>query len=115
MMTEKRRQKWQDLSPRSLIWVRDKLCVARGFIYVFPAQKLLKIGMTEFSIYRRWHSIKTSNPWLEPPLYVSPPLMERVGTLEKECHAALAEYRKSGEWFECERDLAVATVKRIVE
>lgn len=84
-----------------------------GFVYMFAAQSLVKIGMTQFSPYRRWHSIKTANPWLEDPLYISPPLMGRVFELEKACHMALREYHYSGEWFQCDRDLAINTVRRL--
>lgn len=84
-----------------------------GFIYVFAAQSLVKVGFTQFSPYRRWHSIKTANPWLEDPLYVSHALMGRVREIEKACHVALREYHYSGEWFQCDRDLAITTVQGI--
>lgn len=106
------RIKWTD-GPTFVLSSTGKPIVAEGFIYVIPAQAMVKIGMTRWSMYRRWHSLRTGNPWLEVPLYVSPPLMDRVAAVEKECHAALAVYRKSGEWFECDRDLAVMTVRRI--
>jgi hypothetical protein len=85
-----------------------------GFVYVFAAQSLVKIGMTRYSIYRRWHSIKTANPWLERPLYVSPALFGRVIELERACHRALSAYHVTGEWFECDRALAIETVRRII-
>lgn len=102
------------MTPRSLIAIHNELCVAHGYVYVFAAQTLVKVGMSKFDVYRRWHGIRTGNPWLEPPLYVSPPLLDRVSAMEQACHVALAEYRVSGEWFECDRTLAVETVKRVI-
>lgn len=107
------RQKWGDSSPQSLILVRDKLCVPYGFVYVFGARDLVKIGMTAHSVYRRWHGIKTANPWLERPLYVSGPLLARVIEIERACHAALTQYHVTGEWFNCPRELAIETVKKL--
>ena len=85
-----------------------------GFVYVFAALNLVKVGMTRYSLYRRWWGIKVGNPWLEPPLYWSPPLMGEVFVVEKACHQALRKYRAVGEWFECPRLLAVETVQGIV-
>lgn len=107
------RQKWRESSPRSLIVVRDKLCVPYGFVYVFGARDLVKIGMTQHSVYRRWHGVKTANPWLEQPLYVSGPLLGRVVEVERACHTALEQFHVTGEWFSCDRATAIATVKRI--
>lgn len=112
---ERQRQKWRNTSSQSLILVRDKLCVPYGFVYVFGARDLVKIGMTQHSVYRRWHGIKTANPWLEQPLYVTGPLLGQVIEVERACHAALAQYHVTGEWFECDRALAIATVKRLEE
>lgn len=109
------RQKWQELTPRSLILVRDELRLPWGYVYVFGAQGYVKVGMTKFDIYRRWHSIKTANPWLERPLYVSPPLMERVKQVERTCHEALSELRVCGEWFDCPRDFAIEVVQEMVD
>lgn len=94
--------------------VRNELRIPWGYVYVFAAQRYIKVGMTKFDIYRRWHSMKTGNPWLEPPLYVSPPLLERVKQAEQMCHEVLAEYRVSGEWFDCPRDLAVGMVQEVI-
>lgn len=110
---ERQRQKWRDMSPKSLILVRDKLCVPYGFVYVFGARELVKIGMTQHSVYRRWHGIKSANPWLEQPLYVTGPLLGNVVNVERACHAELKQYHVTGEWFECDRALAIETVKRI--
>lgn len=109
------RIKWIETTPAYVLSSTGQPIVAEGFVYVIPAQSMVKIGMTRFSMYRRWHSLRTGNPWLEVPIYVSPPLMKRVAEMEKACHAALAEYRRSGEWFECDRGLAVETVRRICE
>ncbi len=111
----KTRQQWKSLTPRSLIVVRDELRLPWGYVYVFAAQMYVKIGMSKFDIYRRWHSIKTANPWLERPLYVSPPLMERVLHVEKECHEALRDFRVTGEWFDCPRELALEVVQEMVD
>lgn len=110
---EQSRQKWRESAPQSLVLVRDKLCVPYGFVYVFGAQNLVKIGMTQHSVYRRWHGIKTANPWLEQPLYVSAPLLGRVVEVERACHAALAEHHVTGEWFSCPREIAIETVKHL--
>jgi len=102
------------MTPRSLVLVRDELCLPWGYIYVLGAQQYVKVGMTKFSIYRRWHQMRTSNPWLEPPLYVSPPLMDRVNDAERMCHAVLAEFRVTGEWFDCPRELAIDMVQEVI-
>lgn len=86
-----------------------------GFVYVFGARDLVKVGMTMHNLYRRWHAVKTANPWLEKPLYVSPPLLGHVVEVEKAAHRALKQYRITGEWFSCERVLVVETVQRLVE
>lgn len=86
-----------------------------GFVYVFAAQSLVKIGMTMHSVNQRWYSIRTHNPWLEPALYASPPLSGDMPAVEKACHKALAAYHHSGEWFSCDRQLAVDTVIRVVK
>lgn len=105
----------EPLAPRLALGEIARAIPPYGFVYVFAAQSLVKIGMTQFSVYRRWHSTKTANPWLERPLYVSPPLLGRVIEVERACHAALKQYRVTGEWFEVKRELAIETVKGIVE
>jgi T5orf172 domain len=102
------------LKPRLPLGRAARTVTAQGYVYVFAAQTLVKVGMTIHSPYRRWHSIKTANPWLEPPLYVSPPLLARVTAIEKAAHTALKAYRVTGEWFECDRQLAIDTVQRLI-
>lgn len=109
----RKRINWLAVTPAFVLSENGRPVVAEGFVYVFAAKTMLKVGMTRFSPYRRWHSIQTGNPWLEAPLYISPPLMKRVAAMEKACHAALAQYRRSGEWFECDRQLAIDTVRTI--
>jgi hypothetical protein len=89
--------------------------VQRGFIYIIPSRDLVKIGKTRDSIYRRWHTLKVGNPWLEPPLYVSPPLWDNFHGAELVCHEELAMYRVTGEWFKCQHSVAIDIVKRVVE
>jgi hypothetical protein len=86
-----------------------------GFVYVLGARDLVKIGMTRHSIYRRWWQIKVANPWLERPLYVTGPLLGRVIEVERACHKTLKQHRVTGEWFDCPRELAIETVKHVVE
>lgn len=86
---------------------------ASGYLYVFAAGPYVKVGMSDAGVESRWHNIKCANPLLEPPLYVTGPLGNRVREAEKRAHAALSEHRKHGEWFSCDRDIAIAVVKRI--
>jgi hypothetical protein len=86
-----------------------------GYVYVFAAGALVKIGMSEVGVEARWYNIKCSNPLLEPPLFVTGPLGNLVRKVERGAHQALAEHREQGEWFRCDRQLAIDTVKRIVE
>lgn len=93
----------------------DKPKEGQGFLYVFAAGEYVKIGITQFDVDARWWQIKCSNPLLEPPLYISPPVGDRARELEGMAHKALGEHRCSGEWFKCSRELAVETVKRLTE
>lgn len=84
-----------------------------GYVYVFAAGDLIKVGMSDAGVEARWYNIKCGNPLLERPLYVTGPLGNRTREVEKCAHAALSEHRESGEWFRCDRTLAIAVVKRI--
>lgn len=86
-----------------------------GFVYIFPAGPLLKIGISEVGVERRWRNIKCGNALLEPPIYVSPALGKHHREIEMAAHKALAEYHESGEWFRCPREHAVETVRRLAE
>lgn len=90
---------------------KDPRCY--GYVYVFAAADLIKIGMSLHDVEKRWRDIRVANPLLEPALYITSPLEQDVNRAELACHAALQEYRVSGEWFRCSRELAIETVKRI--
>lgn len=86
-----------------------------GYVYVFAAGDLIKVGRSDASVKGRWTNIKTANPLLEQqPLYVSPPLGKASRTIERAAHDALAAYRQTGEWFRCDRQLVIDVVKRTV-
>lgn len=86
-----------------------------GFVYIFPAGPLLKIGISDVGVEQRWNNIRCGNPLLEPPVYVSPPLGKLAREVEREAHKALIQYHESGEWFRCSHELAVETVQRITK
>jgi len=105
------RRKLQELKRR----LEQPLPIVGGYVYVFAAGDHVKIGLSWFDVERRWNTIRSSNPLLERPLYVSHELGERASKVEKSAHTALATYHFSGEWFSCDRALAVETVKNLVE
>lgn len=83
-------------------------------VYVFPAREYVKIGIA-VDPKDRWSTIRTANPLLEVPLYVSERL-KHARLVEKAAHQALAAYRIDGsEWFRCNRFLAVEVVIQTVE
>lgn len=86
-----------------------------GYLYVFGAGEYVKIGFSQLDADARWWQIKANNPLLEPPLYISPAVGTQARELERLAHEALGEHRCSGEWFKCPRELAVSTVKSLVE
>lgn len=92
---------------------RPPVRLAWGYVYIFASGPFVKIGMSDANVKARWAAIKCGNPLLEPPLYVTSPLGNQVEDAEKQAHAALAKYHEIGEWFRCDRDLAIAVVKRI--
>lgn len=87
---------------------RDHCCV-----YVFAAREYVKIGIA-IDPKDRWGTIKTGNPLLEPPVYVSP-RMDHARRIERLAHAALEAHRCSGEWFKCNRYYAAEIVKQLCE
>lgn len=95
--------------------VRKSLPPVWGFVYIFPAGPLLKIGMSDVGVERRWNSIRTGNPLLEPAIHVSPPVGKLAREIERGAHQALDAYRESGEWFRCSRELAIETVQRMTK
>ena len=85
-----------------------------GYLYVFAAGIHVKVGLSWHNIERRWASIFSSNPLLERPLYVSPPLGKKVVVLERAAHQQLIQFHVSGEWFSCERSHAISIVEKLV-
>lgn len=100
------------LAPRLPLTQVARMIQPYGFIYVMAARDLVKIGLTHHNVNRRWRVMKTANPWLERPLYVSRPLRGNVLQVERACHMALQLHHVTGEWFNCDRATAVAVVKR---
>lgn len=88
---------------------------AWGFVYVFAAGDLVKVGMSDAGVKARWASIRCSNPLLEPALFVSAPLGNRAREVERRALQALSEYCAGGEWFRCAREEVIATVRRIID
>lgn len=86
-----------------------------GFIYVFAAGPYTKVGMSDAAVQARWVNIKSANPLLEPPLFVSKPLGNRTREIERRIHAALRDHLECGEWFRCERALVLETVRRVID
>jgi hypothetical protein len=62
---------------------------AWGFVYIFPAGPLLKIGISDAGVEQRWNNIRCSNPLLEPPLYISPPVGKLAREIERGALGAL--------------------------
>lgn len=92
---------------------RRGAAVVWGYVYVFAAGPLVKVGMSDVGVASRWQNIRCSNPLLEPPLYVSGALGDHARQAERRAHEILAPYHETGEWFRCDRELAVKTVKTI--
>ncbi len=84
-----------------------------GFVYIFAAGDLIKVGFSAFDVDARWACIRSSNPLLEPPLYVTKALGEqRARLVERNVHDQLHQYHESGEWFRAPRQLVIDAVIR---
>lgn len=95
---------------------RERRALLRGpaRVYVIPAREFVKIGIAT-DIEERWRTIRTGNPLVERPFYVSEP-QRGARELEKRAHAALAAYRvESTEWFRCSKSLAAETIRQVIE
>lgn len=101
------------LNTRQRRLARTTTRVVWGYVYVFAAGPFVKVGMSDVGVTSRWHNIRCGNPLLEPPLYVSSPLGDRALQAERRVHELLSPYREGGEWFRCERSLAIDTVKAV--
>lgn len=84
-------------------------------IYVMPAGPIVKVGISNNS-HVRWRSLRTANPLIEAPVYVSKQ-MHFASRIETAAHHALGAYRvrHAKEWFRCNRYLAVEVVKTLIE
>ncbi|HXR93742.1 MAG TPA: GIY-YIG nuclease family protein [Steroidobacteraceae bacterium] len=82
-------------------------------VYVFAAREFVKIGVSVDPM-DRWKAILTANPMLEDPIFISQPVPYAFEA-ESMSHRVLRPYLcKAGvarEWFNCDCNLAVETVK----
>lgn len=95
---------------------RDRRRRLRGTalrVYVFAGRNCVKIGVT-WDAQVRWNKLKRSNPYLEPPHFVSAPTRKAI-TIERAAHEELKPYCIVGEWFSCSRYLATEVVIRLIE
>jgi Meiotically Up-regulated Gene 113 (MUG113) protein/uncharacterized protein DUF4224 len=80
-------------------------------IYAIAAGSLIKVGVAK-DVDKRWRNLRIGNRAIEPVLYATKPLRNAL-RIEKLVHRDLARYRVGGEWFQCDRSIAIAVVKRI--
>ncbi len=81
-------------------------------VYVVPGRHCVKVGIT-WDMDERWARLRSANPHIEQPHFVSEPLKKAKG-IEKAAHAALKQYSINGEWFDCSRYLAAEIVRGLI-
>ena len=94
--------------------IRRSCWIKPASIYVIPSREYVKIGIAN-DVQARWQQLKTGNPHIEWPHYVSV-LVPNSQQIERIVHGTLARYRlPRTEWFRCSRYLAEVTVRLTIE
>ena len=100
--------------PKSIRITTKKVVDSRGYVYIFKDHMkpdgLYKIGAS----HEPQERLDQANTWGDfESIYESEEVAD-CAKLEKEVHQSLGRYQVKGEWFKVSEDLAINTIKEIV-
>jgi hypothetical protein len=100
--------------PKSVRITTKKVVDSRGYVYVFKdhmkSNDLYKIGAS----HEPQERLDQANTWGDfESIYESEEVAD-CAKLEKEVHQSLRKYQVKGEWFKVTEDLAINTIKELV-
>ena len=106
--------------PKSIRVTKTQVNDPRGFVYIFKDhmkdvglvadRRVLKIG-SSYNVQKR---LDEANVWGDfESIYESEEVAD-CAKLEKEVHQSLRKYQVKGEWFKVSEDIAINTIKEIV-
>ena len=100
--------------PKSIRITTKKVVDPRGYVYIFKdhmkSKDLYKIGASHEPQKR----LDQANTWGDfESIYESEEVAD-CAKLEKEVHQSLRKYQVKGEWFKVSEDLAINTIKELV-
>ncbi|WP_370877136.1 GIY-YIG nuclease family protein [Kaistia dalseonensis] len=83
------------------------------FVYVFATDaEIVKIGITN-NLQRRLAGVATSCPF-KLKMEFSIDMGDQAAQVERIAHQLLSKHRKSGEWFSCSGEAAIAAIHRAI-
>ena len=100
--------------PKSVRITTKKVVDSRGYVYIFKdhmkSDGLYKIGAS----HEPQERLDQANTWGDfESIYESEEVAD-CAKLEKEVHQSLRKYQVKGEWFKVSEDIAINTIKEIV-
>ena len=100
--------------PKSIRITTKKVVDSRGYVYIFKdhmkSDGLYKIGAS----YEPQKRLDQANVWGDfESIYESEEVAD-CAKLEKEVHQSLRKHQVKGEWFKVSEDLAINTIKELV-
>ena len=100
--------------PKSIRITTKKIVDPRGYVYIFKdhmkSDGLYKIGAS----YEPQKRLDQANVWGDfESIYESEEVAD-CAKLEKEVHQSLRKYQVKGEWFNVPKDIAINTIKELV-
>ena len=100
--------------PKSIRITTKKVVDSRGYVYIFKDHMkpdgLYKIGAS----HEPQERLDQANTWGDfESIYESEEVAD-CAKLEKEVHQSLRKYQVKGEWFKVSEDIAINTIKEIV-
>ena len=100
--------------PKSIRITTKKVVDSRGYVYIFKdhmkSDGLYKIGAS----HEPQERLDQANTWGDfESIYESEEVAD-CAKLEKEVHQSLRKYQVKGEWFKVSEDLAINTIKELV-
>jgi len=100
--------------PKSIRVTTKKVVDSRGYVYIFKdymkPDGLYKIGAS----HEPQERLDQANTWGDfESIYESEEVAD-CAKLEKEVHQSLRKYQAKGEWFKVSEDIAINTIKEIV-
>ncbi len=100
--------------PKSIRITTKKVVDSRGYVYIFKdhmkSDGLYKVGAS----HEPQERLDQANTWGDfESIYESEEVAD-CASLEKEVHQSLRKYQVKGEWFNISKDLAINTIKELV-